>query len=136
MITQGKHLESKGVKKIRKISKSMEKFNSSYGDMYKISPTGAEPPLTLLNFPSPLVVAIIGGFFLDSFSFMYNYFPLLCAADYSTLVMTGIDINFTLCLSPLVVLPKGLLPIKIYVNADVEKLDIYKQNKGKSGIYI
>lgn len=100
MITQGKHLESKGVKKIRKISKSMEKFNSSYGDMYKISPTGAEPPLTLMNFPSPLVVAIIGGFFLDSFSFMYNYFPLLCAADYSTLVMTGIDINFTLCLSP------------------------------------
>lgn len=36
----------------------------------------------------------------------------------------------------MVVLPKGLLPIKIYVNADVEKLDIYKQNKGKSGIYI
>lgn len=67
---------------------------------------------------------------------MDNYFALLCAADYSTLVMTGIDINFTLCLSPLVVLPKGLLPIKIYLNADVEKLEIYKENKGKSGIYI
>lgn len=62
MITQGKHLESKGVKKIRKISKSMEELNSSYGDMYSISPTAAGSPLTRMNFPSPLVVAITGGF--------------------------------------------------------------------------
>lgn len=44
----------------------------------------------------------------------------------------------------MVVWPKGLFPIKIYANADelahplrgFAKLEIFKENKGKSGIYI
>jgi group I intron endonuclease len=32
--------------------------------------------------------------------------------------------------------PKGCLPVKTYDNADTQKLEILKDNKGKSGIYL
>jgi hypothetical protein len=29
----------------------------------------------------------------------------------------------------------SVVPVKIYVNADVKKLEILEENKGKSGVY-
>lgn len=32
--------------------------------------------------------------------------------------------------------PKGSVSIKTYANVDIQKLEILKENKGKSGIYL
>ena len=31
---------------------------------------------------------------------------------------------------------KNIIPVVVYANADIQKLDILKDNKGKSGIYM
>ena len=92
MITEGKHLEIKGIKKIRRISKPMKQSNSTFNN---------------LSVSFPLAVAMFAGFFFDSFGCEHrtdNYFVSLSFLDTDSIFLatTEFDINFSLLLSPLV----------------------------------
>jgi hypothetical protein len=92
MITEGKHLNNEGVKKIRRISKSMVQLKSS---------------CDIFSFPMAEALAFFVVFFFYCF-FMPRvtdiWFVLLSspATDPCILATTEIDINYQLLLSPLV----------------------------------
>jgi len=106
MITEGKHLQDKGVKKIQKMSKSMTPLQSSCSSIY-----------------------LFVFFFLASakLDIIFDCTPLLLSSH--------TDI---MCLIPpfVYLLPKGFLPVKTYNNPETQKLDILKENREKSGIYL
>jgi len=108
MITEGKHLEEKGIKKIQKKSKSMTPTQSSCSSIF----------------------IYLCGFIL--MHLILDYTPVLLSSDF------GMTFQVTPFVSPLsgFVWPKGCLPVKTYDNADTQKLDIFKDNRGKSGIYL
>jgi hypothetical protein len=60
---------------------------------------------------------------------MVKFFYLLLTAVFIIYAYLDVFVVDYHCLLSVVV------PVKIYVNTDLNKLDILKENKGKSGIY-
>uniref|UniRef100_UPI0020007371 hypothetical protein n=1 Tax=Exserohilum turcicum TaxID=93612 RepID=UPI0020007371 len=109
MITEGKHLEEEGIKKIQRKSKSMTATHT------QSSCSGI-------------------------FTYLCSFILLHLIIDYTTVLLSsdfGLTFMVTPCVSSLnFVWPKGCLPVKTYDNTDTQKLDILKDNREKSGIYL
>jgi hypothetical protein len=68
--------------------------------------------------------------------FLFIYLLLSLAEFIYSSLFSASAIGYVLMLCPFVLSGTPGVPIKIYANSDVQKLEILSENKGKSGVYL